>query len=531
MDYKDKTREELILELEGLKQENTSLKSSHEKDIFKMKQNEVMLQASEAKFRSYFDLPIIGIAITSPKKGWIEVNQGVISMLGYSRDELAGLTWAELTHPEDLAADVEQFNRLMADQQDTYILEKRFIPKNGDVLWTKLSIGCVRKPDRTVDYTVALLQDISERKKIEQELKESEKKYRDLFEKAQFGMFRTRMDGSKVLEVNEKLCEIVGFSKEEMTSNPSMIRYADPKRRDELIALLKQSTSVSDFEAEIITKDGSAKFLLMSMTAYPEDGILEGSFVDITDRKKVEAASKIINEQLRELNATKDKFFSIIAHDLINPFNSILGFSDTLLKEGRDLDIDDIMKYIDILHSSAHHTHRLLENLLDWARMQQGRIPFDEQPILLNSLVKSEVDHQKHNADQKNIKLTTAIKEEIILTADEKMLGTVLRNLISNAIKFTRKAGEVVIQASRKAGQVEITVSDTGIGMSSDTLEKLFRIETSFSTRGTGNEKGSGLGLLLCKEFVEKHGGSITVESKIGKGSSFKVSLPVSSTF
>jgi len=268
---------------------------------------------------------------------------------------------------------------------------------------------------------------------------------------------------------------------------------------------------------------------------------LRGIIIDITDRKLANEQIKQKNDELQKLNAQKDKFFSIIAHDLKSPFNSILGFSEMLKDEARNLDIDSIVQYAGIINASALHTFELLENLLDWARMQQGRIPFEPQKFLLNSIVSSEIEGLKNNADQKNIKLINHIHENLIINADENMISTVLRNLISNAIKFTPKGGQVKVEAKVEVenevevedevkdekSKVVISVSDTGIGMKPEIIEKLFKIETSFTTRGTENEKGTGLGLLLCKEFVEKHGGRIWVESVERKGSEFSFTLPV----
>lgn len=221
-------------------------------------------------------------------------------------------------------------------------------------------------------------------------------------------------------------------------------------------------------------------------------------------------------------------FFSIIAHDLKSPFNGILGFSEMLKNEARDLDIGSIVDYAELINSSAQHAFELLENLLEWARIQQGSIPFEPKTLLLNTLINSEIEDSKYNAYQKNIALVNGINENVILFADGNMISTVLRNLISNAIKFTPKNGKVKIEVQKMDGQVEISVADTGIGLSRETRDKLFKIETSFTTRGTENEKGTGLGLLLCKEFVEKHGGVIWVESDLGKGSRFILSLPFS---
>jgi signal transduction histidine kinase len=246
---------------------------------------------------------------------------------------------------------------------------------------------------------------------------------------------------------------------------------------------------------------------------------------------KLNQKNQIINQKNAELasvNAQKDKFFSIIAHDLKSPFNSILGFSELLKDEARDLDIESIVEYAGIIHASARHTFGLLENLLEWARMQQDSIPFKPQKILFSSIVNKEFEGLKNSANQKNIEILKNIDGNLIITADENMVSTVLRNLVSNAIKFTPKGGEVKVEARDEVekSQVVISVSDTGIGMDAETIEKLFKIETSFTTRGTENEKETGLGLLLCKEFVLKHNGKIWVESEIGKGSIFSFTIP-----
>ena len=908
MNYQDKTKEQLIAELQKLQQENISLKAVYENEIGNCKQNEMKLQTSEARFRSYFELPLIGIAISSPEKGWIEANEGITDMLGYSMDELSGLTWAELTHPDDLAADVEQFNKVMSDQKDTYFLEKRFIHKNGEIVWANLSVGCVRKPDRSVDYMVALLQNISKRKQAEKNLKKSEYELKRAQQITHIGSFNidlttnqviwteelykmygfdptfpppllnesqtlftpeswellsasiaktvetgvpyevelrtTKTDGSngwmwargeaivdaegkitnlwgtvqditerkqaeeairkseekfrslyanmidgsalhtlvyndqgvpedyRIIDVNPAFESLLGISRETVINKTSKEAYGvdDPpyfdlysnvalsgnpevfetyfapldkyfsisvycpykssfatifeniterkkaeNENERIQKLLEDSQRIGkiggweinldtmelkwtqemynihevdltfkpmvdrrvnfytpeslpvidkafqnaieqggsyEVDSEIITAkgnrrsvksigkvdlanrrifglfqditerkqaekalkesehrfrnnmehvklisvmldtDGNITFVnnyFLQLTGWQREEILgqnwfeifipseidlrhmlfpeknkgtvptnneneiltrtgerrliewsntllydslgsnagiAGIGVDVTDRKQAEAELKIKNEQLKELNATKDKFFSIIAHDLKTPFSGILGFSEILKDEARNLDIASIEDYADILNSTAKQAFKLLENLLDWARMQQGSFYFEPIPISFNYLLKTEIEGLKHSAGRKNITMTFGTNEEINITADEKMLSSVLRNLISNAIKFTPKAGKINIEARRNIDHVEVSISDTGVWMEKETIEKLFKIETSFTSRGTENEKGTGLGLLLCKEFVEKHGGTIWVDSEKGKGSTFTFSIP-----
>jgi signal transduction histidine kinase/ligand-binding sensor domain-containing protein len=231
--------------------------------------------------------------------------------------------------------------------------------------------------------------------------------------------------------------------------------------------------------------------------------------------------------ELHELNASKDKFFSIIAHDLKNPFNTIIGFSEMMKESIKLNDSATFYEYTVMINNSAVQTLRLLENLLEWANSQSGKLTFIPVPIVLNDLVKEEFVMAEDMATRKKIELKSYIPDDLTVVADKNMIRTILRNLITNAIKFTYINGQVQVNTVTRNNQVEISVSDTGIGMSEETMTKLFRIDASLSIRGTDNEKGTGLGLFLCKEFVEKHRGKIWVESEEGKGSTFKFLLPL----
>jgi signal transduction histidine kinase/ligand-binding sensor domain-containing protein len=240
----------------------------------------------------------------------------------------------------------------------------------------------------------------------------------------------------------------------------------------------------------------------------------------------LEKTVAIKTAELSELNASKDKFFSIIAHDLKNPFNAIIGISELLKEEIESGDPAGIEEHAALINNSAVQTSRLLENLLEWANSQTGKILFNPAPIKLSELLNEELSILNDMAARKNIELKSSIADNLTIMADKNMIKTVLRNLISNAIKFTHNNGKVEVQAILDNNQVEVAVSDSGIGMTKETMAKLFRIDANLSTRGTENEKGTGLGLFLCKEFIQKHGGKIWVESEPGKGSIFKFMLP-----
>jgi signal transduction histidine kinase len=231
-------------------------------------------------------------------------------------------------------------------------------------------------------------------------------------------------------------------------------------------------------------------------------------------------------QQLREINATKDKLFSIIAHDLRSPFNTILGYSEELIENVKDNDSTESEKFSVIINSSAKNTLTLLDNLLNWAKSQIGQSIFNPRRINLASTIQEIIAISSPTAKIKNISINYIPSDNTEVYADINMLKTVLRNLLSNAIKFTNIGGKVNIWAIQYQNHVEITVSDNGVGMNKETINKLFKIDSNYTTKGTAKEGGSGLGLVLCKEFVEKHGGKIWVESEEGKGSDFKFTLP-----
>ena len=233
-------------------------------------------------------------------------------------------------------------------------------------------------------------------------------------------------------------------------------------------------------------------------------------------------------KRLLQLNVDKDRFISILGHDLKNPINNLLGLSEALTEDIRKLDLDEIEDYANKINKSVRNASNLLEDILLWARTQQGRIPFKPLKLSFTDICANILKTLNPNADLKNITINYSKADHLTVFADEDMLKTVLRNLVSNAIKFTNNGGTINISALENSGNVIISVSDNGIGITPEDLVKLFDITQVITTKGTAKETGTGLGLFLCKEFVEKHGGKICVESQVGKGSDFKFTLPMS---
>ena len=248
---------------------------------------------------------------------------------------------------------------------------------------------------------------------------------------------------------------------------------------------------------------------------------------ELTARVATHLEIKRSREKLLELNATKEKLFSIISHDLKSSLGSVLGISDLLLENFDDYKLDEIRQFVSNIYQSSKNTFELLENLLDWSRLQTEKLTqrMEKHNLKTNTdnicLLYSEI------AKNKNITLQNNIHSDVFIYCDIDMTKTVLRNLISNAIKFTNIKGLVSLNSIESDSHVEIQVSDSGVGIMAENIPYLFSIEKNISTPGTNNEKGTGLGLMLCKELIEKQGGKIWVESELGKGSTFKFTLPL----
>ena len=232
------------------------------------------------------------------------------------------------------------------------------------------------------------------------------------------------------------------------------------------------------------------------------------------------------NLELKQLNAEKDKFFSIIAHDLRSPFTGFLGLTQILEEQLSDLSKEEILDFSTSMRISATKLFTLLENLLEWARIQQGLIPFTPETVQLLAVVNESIGMIKESASLKQIEIIYDIPDEITVVTDTNILQTILRNLVSNAVKFTSKNGSIIISVlPQNDGSMVISIKDTGIGMSQHIMDNLFRIDVNTSRKGTDGETSTGLGLIICKDFIEKHGGKLWVESEVGKGSSFNFTL------
>lgn len=372
--------------------------------------------------------------------------------------------------------------------------------------------------------------DTAERKQSEIKLKESNAKHSAMIENIGDVIAIVGADG--ITKYQSKNVERwFGWKPEELYGNTwDKMHPEDIERIQKAFNKILTKKSPSTVEYRFKCKDGIYKWIQLTAINRINDPLINGvllNYHDITEKKKALEQIKISEKQLKELNATKDKFFSIIAHDLRSPFNDIIGFSELLRENVNDIDNRESEKYIHIINSTAKKTLILLDNLLDWAKSQTGELSYKPEKIVLSEIILEIIGLKKSLAKTKNISFHYTPTNEIELYTDENILKTIVRNLISNAVKFTNIGGHIKILATTNQHQVEISISDNGVGIKDETIHKLFDLSTNVTSPGTANEKGSGLGLVLCKEFVEKLGGKIWVESEEGKGSDFKFTLPL----
>jgi PAS domain S-box-containing protein len=538
-------------------------------DITDRKQIEQAHKESESSLRNAQEIAKMGSwewDMVTQKTIWSD-NYFAIHGLKSNEVEPTFELFRSRIHPDDVHFLDETHARIMKDKTPSYF-ELRLIQPDGTVKWIQNNISPVIEDDKLIKLKGVII-DITDRKQAEEALS-IQYRISDIFlTAADTEMFNEVL--KVILEAMKSPFGIFGYIDEYGACvMPTMTRqiwdecripdktFRFPRETwgdSTWVQALREKRTIYSNEPSINIPEGHAKIQRHISKPILYQGESIGLFVvanketdytkedlqtlekisnyvapilhSMLQRNLAEGKLKANETILEKLNADKDRFISILGHDLKSPFNALLGLSELLTENIRKYDIDKIENLVNHINKSAQTTYNLLEDILLWARTQQGKIPFKPQILSFRNICMDILEILKPNTDAKNITINYNPADEINIFADIDMLQTVLRNLVSNAIKFTNKNGVINISAEENSGNVTISVSDNGIGIAPDNLTKLFDIAQVLTTTGTAEEKGTGLGLILCKEFVEKHGGKIWAESKYGKGSEFKFTMPI----
>lgn len=510
----------------------TAIKNKHgdivsylgiKEDITELKKAEQALKQKTEEINNFFTVVVDLLSIIdSTSSKIIKVNNAWESTLGFTSEELIGKSYTDFVHPDDQKMTEEAAHELMKKGRLLNFVN-RYRCKDGSYKFIEWS--CINVNDGTF-YSSA--RDITERKQKEQALKESEDRFRSIFEMANAGIFFADQNGQMMM-VNKAFEDMVEYSAKELFNMDfgQLTHPDDMDRENELIKeLIFNEIKQYRIEKRYVSKTGNIIWADLAVTdihdEYGKPGAYVGVAKNISERKKHE-------HQLKEMITSKDKFFSIISHDLRNQFASLQGLTQ-LLKE-KDYSKSEKNRFIELLNLSSKSGLALLEDLLKWSRSQINKLELVPEKINLQEMLTDVGLVVQNQATLKQVDVINAVNDAVVITADRHMISTVLRNLINNAIKFTPSGGRIVVSAKTISMVDIISVRDNGVGMTQDIVDKIFRIDAKHSTPGTEKEIGTGLGLILCKEFVDKHGGEIIVKSEPGKGSEFIIKLPVLKVF
>lgn len=509
-----------------LKQINDDLTAQQEELTRAMEE----LSRNEAKYRNLLEYSPTGIVYLDKKGKILELNKKMADILGSPDiEETRKINCLEFPPLQEIGLS-DDILKCIATHEMVFN-EKHYRTKWGKSVDLRYYITPIVNRKGNVSTLFITVEDVSVSKAFERSKKLSELKYKILVENSLQAMLVVQ--DTKLVFANSRMEDLSQYKIDELKSSDDWLRiiiHPDDYERvkSNINGALSNKRIPAINEYKYIRKDGTVRWLesLGSVVEYDDKPAILVVAIDVTERKEAESILIESEKQLRKANAMKDKFFSIIAHDLKNPFNAILGFSSLLYEAYDNFDDQQRKSFIKNICDASDSTFKLLQNLLEWSRTQTGKIEFYPETIDVASIVNENITVLKSAAKNKKIILETNIDGSLVAFADSNMVKAIIRNLVSNAIKFTHPGGRIEVNATNSGNEVAISVSDSGIGITSDDISRLFRIDDPFRTVGTAQEEGSGLGLILCKEFVEKNNGKIWVESSAGVGSKFSFTLP-----
>lgn len=507
------------------------------RDISHLKKIEQELQESKEMLKLAFHYSNDWELYRDKNMKPIYCSQSIEKIVGYTPEEYLSekVKPKDVIHPADWPKFKTIYDRILKGETVNPLV-LRYLHKDGHLVWVDLSARAVYSADHEMIGMRFTAKNITDLMDLRQKLEKSEQQYRNLIDSSTSIVLEWDPKGH-ILFMNKYGLDFLGYTMEELFGKNVLGTIVEPitaageNLAEKIKEIQSQPEAFYSSENENIKKNGEPVWIAWTNKGiYNKKGKLIKTLSVGIDRTKQHELEKALQKYLQELktaNSTKDKFFSILAHDLKNPFTSLLLSAELLEKMLETNNIVKAREKVDRIYYSTIKCHNLLENLLEWSRMEQGLLHFNPIKIQLFTTIYECISLLTLSAENKKIQLTVELDERLCIRADKNMVTTVLRNLISNSIKFTGQHGRIHISALTSGDQAEITISDNGVGIESSKIEKLFRIGENIKSVGTSGESGTGLGLILCKGFVERHGGRIWAESEPGQGSDFKFTMPV----
>jgi PAS domain S-box-containing protein len=495
---------------------------------------------SSARFQVAFDSAPNGVALAAPDGHWLDVNDALCRLTGYTKADLLALGFAAITHPDDQARSDEEWVRHNAgDGYDSNRLEKRYVRADGETVWVGVTRTLVRDGNGAMLYSIAHIEDITGRRAAQRSLEDAEERFRRAFDDAPIGMALVGLDGSW-LRANASLCEILGYSEPALVA----LKFQDITHPDDqemssywVRGLLEGRHRTFAHEKRYVRRDGSHVWAMLSVSlARDASGVplyMVSQIEDIDDRKLAESAmadhlelEREHVEQLQALDRLKDEFVASVSHELRTPLTSIQGYLELVLDGSAGELNDEQRQYLATVSRNSERLLRLVGDLLLVAQTDAGRLDLVLGDVDLAALVRESVESARPPADAKQIRLEVSVDEIPPLRGDRARLAQLIDNLVSNALKFSLDGGSVTVSLARGDGCAVLEVQDTGIGIPQAEQELLF--DRFFRARGATSRaiQGTGLGLSIARTIAESHGGTIGFESVEGVGTTFRVELP-----
>lgn len=485
------------------------------------------MQNSVEYYRQVWENSYDAILLTIPDGTILSANPAACKLFNMTEEEICQLGRSGVIDIQD-----PRVSYLLETRKERGLVkgEVRFVRKGGSTFEGEFN-STVFLDEAGIEKTITIIRDITERKNAEKELQESQVLFSLFMKYSPIYTFikESTPTESRVIQASDNYIQMIGISGRDMMGK-SMEELFPPEHAAKFTA--DDWTVVS--KGDVLKLDEELNGRFYTTIKFPitlgDKTLLAGYTIDITDRKLAELQLEKYAEELKELNKTKDRFFSIIAHDLKSPFQGLLGMTQLFAEDIESFSTAELSKMSKALYNRTKSLFRLLKNLLDWAQTQNGKMSFNPVTLNLSEVISQSMGFIMKRCELKEITITKSIPKTQRVYADEAMLNSILANLLSNAFKFTNRGGKIIIRTKpTENDMVEISIKDNGIGMPTALINKLFKIEEKVGRLGTEGEESTGLGLLLCKEFVEKHGGRFWLDAEENKGSTFYFTIPTGS--